>query len=710
MRILTQFVKKIPARLTSVPKWTVRRVISHSLCDSGSSRSARQRTFVRPHPHMTTRSPGMSSNKSSACVPLLLALLASGCTSSREIPRWEYTGGPYAQEIAAVTINTHDGSLLAALTSGEVFTSTNEGSTWKKFSLVRSNTAVNRLIQDPHNISRFFAVTDSGIFISTDAGLHWTATAIGNAPAHVTSRILAIDPYDANIMYAGTRGFGIYKTTDGGASWGTCNAGLDSLSVATSDVQDLVIDPLKPDRLYSAIQGIGVVASDNGGSSWTKVAAILGSGGITPTSIAIHPKTPGTFCFGMEAGNIYRTVNGGRTWSPTRVGTGSPGPVTMTVDPLHPEHIYAGTENDLLLSTDFGMTWKSIANTLPHVPTSIAVSEGQQHPALFAYGEGMGLRRSTDDGALWLPRYTGLGGSTVTAIAGDDSCRVLYATCRSSMHRWTPATESWTSVSNGLAGGPIVSMTVGADSGSIVHLATATGIFTTRDSGTTWIMGPRQLQGKQVTLISSHPTLVTRMLAGGEGEMFFSADKGATWEHAKPLRAKHDIRSLTYSPTNAALVIGAAVKEGIVTSSDGGISWRESGHGLPSADIAAVTLDDKDRKTLYAWTDQGEGFRSRDGGLAWDRYSPPWPVGGRVRIAFDRDNPSDVIALAGTDRLYYSRSGGGTWFPIPIEPAPGEFSAEHWDSQSATLYLGIKREGVYRLQLGGYLKKLFEER
>jgi hypothetical protein len=144
-------------------------------------------------------------------------------------------------------------------------------------------------------------------------------------------------------------------------------------------------------------------------------------------------------------------------------------------------------------------------------------------------------------------------------------------------------------------------------------------------------------------------------------------------------------------------------------STNGGLSWESSRYGLTTNDLSTITLDDKDKLTLHAWTDEGAGYRSTNRGLVWDRYSPPWQTKEQVRIVFDPHNPSEILALIGTHDLYYSRSGGGTWFTIRTDTLHGEMASAYWNSNTASLYVGIQQVGVYRMVLKEYLKKLFEE-
>ena len=652
------------------------------------------------------------SNGFPNCSLLLLSavLLAAGCSSSVQVGQWEFTGGPYAQNISAVFIGERLGwDMLAGLSTGEVFASPDRGTTWTKRSIIRANVPVFRFVQQPGDPRRLFAATGSGVFVSTDSARSWNSVVIDSSALNASTHAFAIEPYNTLIMYAGVAGRGIYKSTDGGEAWHSSNRGLDSLLLPSSDVLDIVIDQSRPDNLYAAIKGVGIVRSTDAGSTWVKLTSVVGTGGITPTSIALNSRSSNIVCFGMEAGAIYRSADGGRTWSPTRFGTGSNRPVQLVTHPQDPDVLYAGTENDVLISSDFGTTWKSIAGNLPHVATSIAIARGDPAPILYAYGEGIGLSRSSDNGSSWVSSEAHLGGSTVTAIEGNRRGDVVYAVAGASVHRWTVQRAGWRSVSNGLSGGTISSIALDADSSGIVYAATPTGIFQTTDVGLSWNAGSPQMRGKPISLVTTHTTYKTRMLLESEREIFVSTDKGSTWNPTRPLNGRYRVRRFTFSNSDAGFVLGGTMASGVLISANGGLSWEANRYGLEANDISAVTLDESDRRTLFAWTGQGGGFRTTDKGVVWNRYSPPWKPDEKATIVFDRYNPTEVVALVGRDALYYSPSGGATWFPIPIKPLEGESSSVYWNSETAALFVGLRQAGIYRVSLKEYLRKLFEE-
>src|SRR5438874_1144866 len=94
----------------------------------------------------------------------------------------------------------------------------------------------------------------------------WTST---NGPGGGPIGALAIDPVTPTTLYAGTDSNGVFKSTNGGASWSAVNTGLTAKTVSI-----LAVDPQTPATLYAATQSgwSGVVfKSTNGGGSWSAV-------------------------------------------------------------------------------------------------------------------------------------------------------------------------------------------------------------------------------------------------------------------------------------------------------------------------------------------------------------------------------------------------------------------------------------------------------
>ena len=92
---------------------------------------------------------------------------------------------------------------------------------------------------------------------------------------------LTIDPSTPATLYAGTAGFGAFKSTNGGTSWSAVNSGLTARFVHT-----LAIDPSTPATLYAGTNGGGVFKSTNGGATWQPTGANFGNGSPPATAIS----------------------------------------------------------------------------------------------------------------------------------------------------------------------------------------------------------------------------------------------------------------------------------------------------------------------------------------------------------------------------------------------------------------------------------------
>src|SRR5512139_2580659 len=87
-------------------------------------------------------------------------------------------------------------------------------------------------------------------------------------PEGLTVLALAIDPFTPSILYAGTDGSGLFKSTDGGETWNAANSGLLDADLRFTA---LAIDPDTPATLYAGSYGGGTFKSTDRGESWNSV-------------------------------------------------------------------------------------------------------------------------------------------------------------------------------------------------------------------------------------------------------------------------------------------------------------------------------------------------------------------------------------------------------------------------------------------------------
>jgi photosystem II stability/assembly factor-like uncharacterized protein len=242
----------------------------------------------------------------------------------------------------------------------------------------RNNGWVLDIAVEPTHRNVVYSATD-GVRKSTDGGRTWIRVFKPRRWKWSMVTRIAIAPTKPESIYAiahrsGTGATAIYKSTDAGRTWQMTGGAHSSLppSCCGDSADALAADPRNPQTLYAAI-GNTVLATTDGGASWQPKANGLPAGDIT--SLAVDPRRSGTVYASAVvnlnkvkpenvAGGIYKTTNGGRTWSAvvSSIGVGK-----IAVDPARPSTIYATgwaswdkTHPDkirLLRSTDGGRTW-----------------------------------------------------------------------------------------------------------------------------------------------------------------------------------------------------------------------------------------------------------------------------------------------------------------------------------------------------------------
>jgi photosystem II stability/assembly factor-like uncharacterized protein len=281
---------------------------------------------------------------------------------------------------------------------------------------------------DPTDPQIVYAGTGDGwVFKSTDRGVTWTATQIPYTTFALIDWI-AIDPLYSQIVYAcgffGWPATGIYKSTDGAASWSQPSSEL-------TECYKLVIHPFAPETLYAGTTS-RFYKSIDGGLSWIPLPVPDG-GTIHATAPAIAPNNPQTIYLGGEAPNgVFKSTDGGGFWVQIFA---SPAPVRMlTIDLSNPQVLYAGTQGSgVFKSTNGGATWDAANFGLTNMNIH-AVDLDPSHPqivyagAIASSGLSGGLFKSTDGGATWHAIRFGVTNADVYALAVDYTGTVYIGT------------------------------------------------------------------------------------------------------------------------------------------------------------------------------------------------------------------------------------------------------------------------------------------
>jgi hypothetical protein len=204
---------------------------------------------------------------------------------------------------------------------------------------------------------RLYAATGDAVACLEQAGEGWSATrSLEGSSAHC----LAVDPADADVVYAGLRSGGVRKSTDGGLTWADCSLPADDVfSVAVSAANGAIYAGCEPSRLFR---------SDDGGATWTALDALLDlpsrpNWSFPPrpwTShvrwIAPSPHDGEVLLVGIELGGLMRSTDGGASWHDHRPGA-QPDVHSLAWHPQVPGHAYEAGGGGSAWSEDGGDTW-----------------------------------------------------------------------------------------------------------------------------------------------------------------------------------------------------------------------------------------------------------------------------------------------------------------------------------------------------------------
>ncbi len=240
-------------------------------------------------------------------------------------------------------------------------------------------------------------------------------------------------PGKPNLFYFGATGGGIWKTTDGGRTWENISDGffggsIGSIAVAKSDPNVIYVGGGEKTLRGNVSSGYGVWKSVDAGKTW--IQSGLPKSRHIPR-IAIHPTDPNIVYAGV-LGNIYKptqdrgvfkSVDGGKTWTKVLFANQNAGAVDLTLDPNNPRILFASTWNArrtpyslssggkgsaLWKSTDSGQTWKEISknkgfakDTLGIIGVTVSPVDSERIWAIVENKEKGGVYRSDDGGETW---------------------------------------------------------------------------------------------------------------------------------------------------------------------------------------------------------------------------------------------------------------------------------------------------------------------
>jgi photosystem II stability/assembly factor-like uncharacterized protein len=554
------------------------------------------------------------------------------------------TGGRIA-DIAVSRAPGRPAEIYVATTTGGIFKSSNEGISWTPvFDRAGGMMSIGAVAVAASNPAIVWAGTGEadnrqssswgdGVYKSSDGGASWQK--MGLDDTRHTGRIV-IHPSDPNIVYVAAAGHlwgsnperGVFKTSDGGQTWKKVLYKDENTGAI-----DLVMDPHDPNVLFAAMYqrqrkgwgfngggpGSGIYRTTDGGATWTELTSGLpqrekgriGLGTFAADSRVVYAIVE------AEGGGVFRSINHGDTWE--HMSGMNPRPMYYSrifADPRDANRVYIlGSNRGFYISDDAGRNFRDVFSSVHGEDHALWIDpENTNH--LVIGGDG-GVSISFDRGLSWLFRINlPLGQFYNISVNNADP----FLVCGGLQDNGSWCTPSATGMGYGISfkdafnvgGGDGMHALFDGDDRTLL-VASQNGVTARLDlnSMERQSIGPvppadRSKPGEPAyRWYWSTPLVVSQFdpatIYTGANVLFRSTDRGVSWKAISPdLTAAVDREKLE--------MMGGRVPERALSRHDGQTNFSA---------LTVIAESPLDRDLLYTGADDGTIQRTRDGGRHW---------------------------------------------------------------------------------------------
>jgi photosystem II stability/assembly factor-like uncharacterized protein len=518
-----------------------------------------------------------------------------------------------------------------------MYKSVDAGKTWSHIGLENVQ-QIGGLAVDLKNENRVFAAvlghpyaanTDRGVYRTTDGGKTWQK--VFYIDENTGAIQVTIDPSNPDVVYADMwmsqlgpwensewhgKNSGLYKSTDGGATWKKLTNGLPGAEQGLGRI-GFCIAPNNSNRLYAVVssekQG-GIYRSDNAGESWTKTNddIKLWDRGDDFAEIKADPKNA-DIVYDVNV-VVWKSTDGGKTWTGFRGAPGGDDYHRLWINPDNPGIILLAGDQGAMVTVNAGDTWSSWYNQptaqLYHVSADndfpYNVYSGQQESG------SVGIASRGNDGEITFREWHPVGAEEYGYVVADPlDPNIVYGGKISKYDKRTGQVQD------------ISPETVG--SGKYRFIRTAPIVFSPIDNKTLFFAG---------------------------NVLFKTRDGGNSWQIISP-----DLTRVTYD-----------------VSESMGVYRTDSMETMPRRGVIyTIALSPLDSNTIWAGTDDGLIQVTHDGGKNWENVTPPGLSSWSKISLMDASHRDVNTAYAAVNRIclddmhphiYKTTDGGKMWKEI----------------------------------------------
>jgi SdrD B-like protein/type IX secretion system substrate protein len=565
----------------------------------------------------------------------------------------------------------------------------------------------------------------SGLSVQAAAGGSWTQL----GPAVVPSggggegrvNVIAIDPSNTAVVWAGTASGGLWKSTNSGSTWST---GTDNFG--TLGISSIAFDPTNSNTMYVATgdadaldtYSMGVLKSTDGGVSWnTTGLSWTTSQGYSIYSIVPHPVDPNILLAEGRQG-IFRTTDAGSSWVSVMPGNFK----DLEVDPADPTVWYAARYGvGVYKSTNTGVSFTQLTSGLPssgftRIAVALSPSQSSTVYALYVNANSgfYGLYLSTNSGGSWSLQSNspqilswdtsgpndGQGWYDLVLQVAPDNPATLYV---GGINLWksTSGGTSWTSLTNWYSGTP--KPYVHADQHALAFLPGVAstmfagndgGVFLSTNSGVNWTDRSSGIAATQFYRLGGSATNASRVLAGAQDN---GTDRYLTGSWSQVMDGDGMEALIDYSNEN--IGYGEYYYGAIYKTMNGGNTFSSIAGSIPDTGgwVTPFIINPLNPRSLYV----GETgvYKTTNRGSSWTTLTSSLGGSSLVSLAIAPTDTNTLYAATGS-RVWVTTNGGSVWSEItsglPTGSAAVTYLAVH-PSDAATAYATFSGYGSQKV-------------
>jgi hypothetical protein len=476
-------------------------------------------------------------------------------------------------------------------------------------------------------VGDIFGDSANGVYKSTDAGATWARA--GNFPAGGGDGLIKIaiartNPSGTHIIYAaisqpigpgGSDLLAIEKSTDGGVTWTALSSAPNYMGGQGWYNSTLAVDPSNANIVYAGgdgdaqATGSDIVRTTDGGTTWTDISNTPnGSNGPHADNHGIGFDANGKLLVGTDGG-IWRLSDPSTvTWSDLNGNLDTIQFTGIALDPTNPAIALGGSQDNGTEKFTGNLGW-SLSQFGDGGFTQIDQSNPNTMYHTFFFGGFDGfLERSDDGGLTWTGKTSGINTSDNAnfyvpyMMDPSNSSRLILGTDH--VYETTNKADSWHAIggpgfSGWTATKPVDAIAISRSNSNTIYVTAGGVVLVTFNDGASW----QQIDVTGFSGATDHfaklavdPTndliayIVRDQFTGGSGgHVFKTTNGGQTWTDISGNLPDIPTNSIVLDPRTGTIFIGTDA--GVYASTDGGSTWNRYGNGMANARVVDMVLN-----------------------------------------------------------------------------------------------------------------------